>query len=235
MEPIPHRKDYIHHYQSSFADVLKEIVFGMEDGMVSTLGSITGIAIGSGNISIVLLAGVVIISVEAISMGIGSYVSNVSEEEMHARMIAEEKQELKDFAQAEEEELKEIYIENGWPAELSAQMAQTAAKNGDLFLHEMIVHELKVPNTESVSAKGAMFMFFAYILGGLVPLSSYFFAPLGTAIPLSIGITLVGLFLLGMATTKFTKAPKAKSGIRMLLMGGAALVIGLLAGVFMRQ
>ena len=42
-------KDYIHHQKFHFADVLKEIVFGIEDGMVSTLGSITGIAIGSGN------------------------------------------------------------------------------------------------------------------------------------------------------------------------------------------
>ena len=234
MEPIPHRKDYIHHYQSSYADVLKEMVFGMEDGMVSTLGSITGIAIGSGNITVVLLAGVVIISVEAISMGIGSYVSNVSEEEMHARMIAEEKQELRDFADAEREELKEIYIKNNWPAELSVKMAEAASQNPDLFLHEMIVHELKIPNEKSVSLKGAVFMFFAYILGGLIPLSSYLFVSFQTAIYLSIGITLVGLFLLGIAITKFTKAPILRSGVRMLLMGGAALLIGLLAGIFMR-
>ncbi|MDP9249058.1 MAG: VIT1/CCC1 transporter family protein, partial [bacterium] len=74
--PKRYNKDYIHHQESSVADVLKELVFGVEDGMVSTLGSVTGIAIGSGDHSLVLLAGVVIISVEAISMGIGSYISN---------------------------------------------------------------------------------------------------------------------------------------------------------------
>ena len=70
MEKHHFNKDFIHHKKSNFASVLKEIVFGVEDGMVSTLGSITGIAVGSGNHSTVLLAGSVIIAVESISMGI---------------------------------------------------------------------------------------------------------------------------------------------------------------------
>ena len=91
MEIHNFNKDFIHHKKSSVASVLSEVVFGVEDGMVSTLGSITGIAIGSGNHSTVLLAGIVIVSVESISMGIGSYLSNKSEEEMNERKIKEEK------------------------------------------------------------------------------------------------------------------------------------------------
>src|SRR3989344_8832426 len=90
-------KNYVHHQSSHIASVLKEVVFGMEDGMVSTLGSITGIAIGSGDHSMVILAGIVIISVESISMGIGSYVSNLSHEEMNQRKIKEEQEELQNF------------------------------------------------------------------------------------------------------------------------------------------
>src|SRR3989338_123898 len=107
-------KNYVHHQKSSVANVLREVVFGIEDGMVSTLGSITGIAIGSNNHAIVILAGVVIISVESISMGIGSYLSNHSQEEMEERKIKEEEEELEQFPKEEKEGLYQMYLEDGW-------------------------------------------------------------------------------------------------------------------------
>lgn len=234
MEPSNGRynKDYVHHQKSSVANVLKEVVFGMEDGMVSTLGSITGIAIGSQNYSMVILAGVVIISVESISMGIGSYVSNLSHEEMNLRKIKEEREELKNFPEEEKEELYHMYLKDGWSQNLALQMSEEASGNPELILKEMTTHELRITGEESVSAKGGFYMFFAYIVGGLVPLFSYFIFPIKTALPLSIVITLIGLFALGMGTTKFTKEPILKSSLRMLLMGGLALGVGLLAGTF---
>ncbi len=63
---------------------LREIVFGFEDSFVSTLGTITGIAVGTGNSHIVVLSGVVLILVEAISMGAGSYISAKTQVEVEA-------------------------------------------------------------------------------------------------------------------------------------------------------
>lgn len=229
-------KNYIHHQKSHLANVLREVVFGMEDGMVSTLGSITGIAIGSNSHSTTILAGVVIISVESISMGIGSYLSNRSHEEMEKRKVEEEKEELKKFPEEEKEELYQMYLDIGWSKGLAMQMSEEASKNEELILREMIVHELKMPYLqESMSIKGGLFMFFAYILGGIVPLFFYIILPIKKAVPLSIVITLIGLFVLGMSTAKFTKQPLLKSSLRVLLMGGIALVAGLVAGVLIGQ
>lgn len=223
--------DYIHHQKSEFSSVLKEIIFGIEDGMVSTLGSITGIAIGSGNQKTVILAGIVIISVESISMGIGSYLSNKSEEEMDKRKIKEETEEIHKFPEEEKQELYDMYIKNGWETNLAQQMSIFASKNKDLMLKEMSIHELGLTKEEtSISLKGGIYMFFSYILGGLIPLFAYFILPINKAYILSIPLTLIGLFVLGIFTTKFTKEPKTKSGFRMFLLGGTALIIGLLAG-----
>lgn len=225
-------KDYIHHQKSHITNVLREVIFGMEDGMVSTLGSITGIAIGSNNQSVVILAGIVIISVESISMGIGSYLSNRSQEEMEIRKIEEEKEELKNFPEEEKEELYQIYLEDGWSTDLAQKMSEEASKKEELFLKEMTMHELKISGDgESISIKGGIFMFFAYVIGGAIPLFSYLILPIKNAIPLSIVITLIGLLFLGMGTTKFTKQPILKSGLRVFLMGGIALIVGLAAGV----
>lgn len=65
---------------------LREIVFGLEDSIVSTLGAITGIAVGSHNADLVLLSGAVIVVVEAISMSAGSYLSTKSEYELMGRL-----------------------------------------------------------------------------------------------------------------------------------------------------
>ena len=64
--------NYIHHQDNGKNEsTLRELVFGMEDGMVSTLGSITGIAVTTQDPFITLLAGLVIVGVESISMGVG--------------------------------------------------------------------------------------------------------------------------------------------------------------------
>ncbi len=65
---------------------IREIVFGLEDGLVSTVGAVTGIAAGSGSTYVVVLSGLVLIIVEALSMGAGSYLSEKSNREaMYAR------------------------------------------------------------------------------------------------------------------------------------------------------
>jgi predicted membrane protein (TIGR00267 family) len=59
---------------------VREVVFGLEDGLVSTLGAITGIAAGINNAALVILSGLVILAVESSSMGAGSYLSNKTAE-----------------------------------------------------------------------------------------------------------------------------------------------------------
>ncbi|MFA5791430.1 MAG: VIT1/CCC1 transporter family protein [Candidatus Paceibacterota bacterium] len=232
---IKTNKDYLHHQRSPMTDVFREIFFGIEDGMVSTLGSITGIAIGSNNHATVILAGIVIVSVESISMGIGSYLSNHSQEEVEKREKEEEKEGLEKFPKEEKEELYQMYLDTGWSENLARQMSEEASKNKKLILEEMITHELKIPDgKKSISIKGGFYMFFAYILGGFIPLFSYLILPLKNAIPFSIGITLIGILTLGIITAKFTKQPVIKSSLKVLFIGGTALAAGLIAGVLIR-
>ena len=221
--------------KSAIAKIFREIVFGIEDGMVSTLGSLMGVAVGSGNPKIVILTGIVVISVESISMGIGSYLSNRSEEEMEVKEIEEEKEELENFPTKERKELYDTYRKDGWSEELANKMTEEASQNEKLFLKEMIVHELKISNSQkSVSVKGGVAMFFAYVFGGAIPLFSFFLLPIESAIYFSIIVTLLGLFLLGTGTAKITKRPILKSSFRMLIIGGIALCAGVIAGLLIR-
>ena len=73
---------HLHKYRGSLFDSIRELIFGLEDGMVSTLGVIVGIAAGTGQRSVVILSGFVVIAVEALSMAAGSYLSNKSDQEL---------------------------------------------------------------------------------------------------------------------------------------------------------
>jgi len=234
---VPFNPNYIHHRASKFISSIREIVFGVEDGMVSTLGAVTGIAVGSQDYFTVMLSGFVIISVESISMGIGSFLSSRSERQIIERKLFEETAEIKNFPKEESVELYEIYTKEGWPAETARLMVDAASANNKLMLNEMAYRELGViPKEDGSSMRDGLFMFISYVIGGFIPLAAYFFFPIYPAVYLSIFITLIGLFILGSATSKYTKQNLLKSGFYMLLLGsialGAGYGIGLLARIF---
>jgi len=221
---------YNHHRTTSVSSTVREVVFGMQDGMVSTLGAITGIAIGSHDHFTVILSGMVIVSVESISMGIGSYLSNSSEYDVNQRRIEEEKEEITEFPEQEKKELLQMFIRDGWPEDLAQEMAHAAAKDTTLMLKEMTYRELLITHKPSLAFQNSLFMFFSYILGGLLPLLAYFIFPLQSAMIVSIIVTLIGLFGIGAYTTKYSKAPWLKAGGRVLALGMVAMGVGFLIG-----
>lgn len=224
---------YIHHRENAFAKHIREIVFGVQDGMVSTLGAITGIAIGSGSTGTVILAGVAIIAVESVSMAIGSYVSSHSEEKLSERILEEEREEIAECPECEESEAQELFVRDGWPENLAVQMATAASKNHKLMLREMAYRELGVnPHKEQHSVKNGIAMFFAYIVGGLVPLAPYFFLPISNAMVISIPLALLGLFILGVIVARHTGQKWYTSGARLFIFGSIALAVGFLVGTF---
>lgn len=228
---IHKRKGFIHHQKGLDTSLIREVVFGMEDGMVSTFGAVVGIAATTANPYTVILAGSILIAVESLSMAVGSYLSNKSEKEIDERKLEEERIELHEYPHEEKEELVEMFIADGWPSKLAIEMAEAASKNKNLFLKEMAYRELKVfPEHQGSPTKNAVGMGISYILGGLIPLVPYFIFPISTAIPVSIVVTLIGLFLLGVATTRFSKRNWWKAGMEMLLLATAAGGIGYLVG-----
>jgi len=220
------------HSNYNLSSLVREVVFGMEDGMVSTLGAISGIAVGTSDRYIVLLSGIVIIAVESISMGVGSYLSNRTSKEVDEYAVKEEKEDIgDDIDDQESNKLSKLFMRDGWPEKISSEMAKITKSNKKLFLREMQYRELGIfPYVRKNPLKNAVFMYFAYGLGGLIPLSSYFFLPISSAISWSVVITLICLFALGAATTKFTKASPVRSGLRIFLLGGIALLVGVLIG-----
>jgi VIT1/CCC1 family predicted Fe2+/Mn2+ transporter len=149
---------------------VKNFIFGVEDSLVSTVGLLSGIATGGLPKSEIFLTGIVLIFVEAFSMGVGSYLS------------------------------------------------------------EGFIEDLNHNRPSGRSTLGGLIMFCSYFLSGFVPLSPYVFLPTQEAMTISILLSLVSLLLLGTLSAYFFKVKPIKHGLRMLLIGGGAITIGILIG-----
>ena len=214
---------------------LKEIIFGMEDGMVSTLGALTGVAIGSQNMDVVILTGTVIIAVESISMGIGSFLSSQSIKERQLMEIESERRQVRHETLTEKLELEKMLIRDGWSKKIAKLMVAEAGEKKELLFSEMQYRELGIQIKNLHNNKhSAWGMFIAYVIGGFIPLSAYFIFSLPTAMWWSIGFSLIGLFILGLVVSDRPGITRLKRALRMVVFGGVAILIGVLAGMFFR-
>ncbi len=215
---------------------LRDITFGIEDGIVSTFGVLLGVAVGAKEERIVLLTGLVVIMVEAISMAVGTFLSARSEKERVEKILAEELQEIRSEPEKERLELISFYTAQGFSTDQATNMADTVMKDEAVILEEMAHHELKVfPDKKENPVKNAVMMWFSYAVGGSIALVGYFLAPLPWSSMLSALICLFGLFLLGTLLSLFSHKLWWRSGLETMALSLASGVIGLIVGFAARH
>lgn len=158
--------------KETFVVYLRNFLFGVEDSLVSTVGLLSGIAVGGMSARSIVSTGIVLIFVEAFSMAVGSFLSEHS---------------VQDY--------------------------------------------LRKQDTFARSALWAGFiMFFSYFISGFVPILPYMFLPTQAALLTSIALAMVALAILGVMSGRFAKVPVGKTVIRMVFIGGAAVIIGAIVG-----
>ncbi len=212
-------------------DAIRELVFGLEDGLVSTMGAIAGIAAGTESGGVVVLSGLVIIAVEALSMAAGSYLANKSHGEMLEKKIADEREEIETKPEEETEELRVMYRQRGFSPEEIDILVRRITANKELWLEEMVAKELRIGMSDLDEPKSrAVVMGFSYVVGGAVPLLPYLFLPVRTALPLSIAATILSLYVIGYVKGRATGRSRFKSGGEMVLVASTAALVAYLIG-----
>ncbi len=181
---------------------VREVVFGLEDSLVSTLGAVSGVAVGSGDVKAVILAGLVLVFVEAISMAAGSYLSTKSSLEFAA--LTKNQSALKSFLKRKGLSVRDVAKVLG------------------------LVEDEETQTDNPVSA--GLIMGFFYILGGLLVLFPYLLLPLNVALPTAVVFTVAALFLLGVWKANVSGTSRVRSGMEMLFVSVIAAAVGILIG-----
>ncbi len=211
---------------------LRELVFGLEDGLVSTMGVITGVATGTGDRLVIVLSGIVVIFVEALSMAAGTYLSSKSESELEDVMLAEERREIRTQPEKERKELEEYYKKRGFTDSELRPIVDRFMADEDLLLEEMMHRELGIhPQRSEKPLRNAGVMWISYMVGGLFPLVPYLlWQPVQATIFASVGFTAATLFLLGAFKGHMVNLSRWKSGAEMALIGMGAGAVGYAVG-----
>ena len=227
------RKPMEHHSRSddTVRTRLRDAVFGTQDGLISTLGALTGIAAGTQDARAVIIAGFVIVTVESLSMAAGSYLSSKSQREYLERLLKEEEEEIRNEPEKERQEIWEMYRARGYEDREIEIIANRLMSNPKLLLEDMAHKELGIaPDAMEEPISNAIVMGTAYVIGGCVPIIPYLLLPFHPAIGVSILGTLTALFLFGGLKGRIVKQTWWKSGLEMLSVAGLAALVGYVIG-----
>ncbi len=210
---------------------LRAAIFGVNDGLVSNLSLVMGVAGAQPGPRFVLLSGIAGLLAGAFSMGAGEFVSVSAQRELFERQIALEREELAINPEEEREELALIYQAKGVPPAEAEALAGRVMASPQAALDTMAREELGL-NPEDLGSpwRVALSSFTMFALGALLPVLPYLFTGGTLALVLSAVLSGLGLFAVGAAITLFTGRSPLLSGLRMLLIGGAAATVTYLVG-----
>ena len=215
---------------------LRAAVFGVNDGLVSNASLILGVAGASGDARLVLMSGVAGLAAGAFAMAAGEYVSVRSQRELFLHQIALERDELKQYPEAEAQELALIYAAKGLPQKEATKLAKQIVADPEHALDTLAREELGLNPAELGSPAGAAAAsFLAFAAGAALPLVPFLFLTGARALQAGVAVAAVALFAIGATLSLFTGRSAWYSGARMLalgaLAGGVTFGLGRLFGV----
>jgi VIT1/CCC1 family predicted Fe2+/Mn2+ transporter len=218
-------------------NALRAAVLGANDGLVSNLSLVMGVAGADMAPRAILVTGLAGLLAGACSMALGEWLSVNTARESAQRQIDTEKAELEQVPEEEQEELALIYQAKGLPEDLSKNLAERLIANKQTALDTLVREELGIdPNELGGSAWAAAstsFMLFA--IGAIFPVAPYFALAGTAAVTTSLAASGAALFLIGGGTSLFTGRGLWFSGARQLLVGlaaaGVTFGVGRLIGV----
>ena len=210
-------------HRSGSGNALRAAVLGANDGLVSNLSLVMGVAGADPGREFVALAGIAGLLAGAISMALGEWISVLSSREAFNRQVEIEREELEMNPEEERAELVLLYQAKGLSEEDARATADRVFANSETALDTLVREELGMAEDSAGNPTvAAVTSFLLFAVGALLPAFPWFFADGGLAIGLSLGLGAVGLFVLGAAVTLWTGRSALYSGGRQLALGLAA-------------
>jgi VIT1/CCC1 family predicted Fe2+/Mn2+ transporter len=224
-------------HKSVGGNALRAAVLGSNDGLVSNMSLVMGVAGAAVSNNTILLTGTAGLLAGAISMALGEWLSVQSSRELNQRQIELETEELEASPEEEKKELVLLYQAKGMSAADAQKLADKAFENPETAIDAIITEELGIDKEELGGSawEAAIASFVLFSIGAIIPLYPFIFLDGNNAILLSIGSSVIGLFGIGAAITLLTGKSVLFSGFRQVAFGLAAAAvtygIGSLIGV----
>jgi vacuolar iron transporter family protein len=214
---------------------IRDATLGANDGLVSILTLLAGVAGAEVSGSTVLIAGLAGLVAGAISMGVGAYVSAKAYRSYYRKELRKEVEEMREKPQVEREEIRRIYRDRGFEGDLLERVVDKITSDPRVWLKVMMTEELGLSSQFGRPVGAAAVVFVAFLIGGAVPILPFLWAEGFPALVQAFVLTAAALLLAGGIRSRFTGEMPLRAGIELVGMAaigvGAALLIGRLIGV----
>ncbi len=207
------------HLRSS--DFITDIVIGMSDGLTVPFALAAGLSGAVQSNSVVITAGIAEIVAGSIAMGLGGYLAGKTEQEHYQSELKREYDEVENMPEKEKGEVKLVFAQYGLNEPTQNIIADELAKDKDKWVDFMMKYELGLEKPDVNRARNsAATIGISYIIGGLIPLSAYFFTQTPyQGLLISALLTVICLFLFGYFKSKVTGQPPLKGALKVTLIG----------------
>ena len=211
---------------------IKDVVYGANDGIVTTFAVVSGVAGASLSIETVLILGIANLIADGISMGASNFLGSKSEEDYYKKEKAAEYWEVDHLPDHERQEIRDIYAKKGFTGAELEEVVDVITKNKDRWVDVMMKEELGlIEEPDGKAFRSGLVTFISFVVAGFMPLASYiFFAHFTNPFFISVAITALTLFVVGAMRSLMIRKVWWKAGLEMLMVGvlaaGAAYGIG---------
>jgi len=204
--------------------MVRDIVIGLADGLTVPFALAAGLA---GTISashLVVIAGLAEIAAGSIAMGLGGYLASRGDSEHFAAEKRREELEVVERPEDEAAEIYEIFHQYGVGREAATPVLQSLQANPKAYVDFMMRFELGLDEPAPGRAlRSATTIAMSYIAGGAIPLAPYLLiANIGSALRVSVVITLAALLIFGALKGKVLGSSIVRSSLQTVLIGGVA-------------
>jgi VIT1/CCC1 family predicted Fe2+/Mn2+ transporter len=219
------------HIEGHKGNGLSDVILGGQDGLVNVLGVILGVAAASQDTRIVIAGGLAATFAESISMAAVAYTSKIAERDYYYKELDREKREIKEVPEIETAEIREIYRLKGFRGKLLEDIVKVIVSNEKIWLETMMRDELNLqPVHGNRPLNAALVVGLSALVGSFVPLTPFFFMSIQSGIIVSLIISAIVLFVVGVVKAKMTVGNPGKSGIVMMVIGIVSALAGYAVG-----
>lgn len=232
----------IDHRKSPFSTYLREIVYGGNDGIVTTFAVVAGFA-GAGSPAMsgglgpltVILFGIANLLADGTAMGLGSFLSVRSEQDLYKSEYEKEVHEVNTNIEMEKAETTQLFVKQGFSHDQAVQLTSIYSTNKPAWIDYMMKHELEMndPTDDKPGLMGLM-TFVSFVIFGFIPLIPYIFLKSEGLFGLSILATGFALTLLGVLRYVVTRESIRRSVGETLLIGGTCATLAYIVGLYFR-
>ncbi len=221
---------------SRLGPFIHDIVYGANDGIVTTFAIVSGVTGAALAPYIVVILGFANVLADGLSMGLGNYLSIKSKQDNYHRVLKQELQEIEQTPQFERAEIKQIFEKKGFSGTNLDTVVAVITANKKLWADTMMREEHGLSEEDaSYPALHGLMTFLAFLLFGSIPILP-FVLPLDPSVrfPAAIVATAIALLLVGLMRSYVTRERIFRGPLEILTVGSVCAVAAYIVGVALR-